>query len=401
MNETTKRLFPTIVIAGSLILFVPVITSITTGCGGGKSASSVTKSASIKLTVDWPERQVSRLIPYASESIKITISNSAGFVKSAVLSRPMAELIVGDLPPGELQVLAAAFPSANPTDDVPQAAATQMVTAVADQVFQLALTLSSTVDHVVIGSDVAKLRRGDETTMSAAAYDISNRLILTNSASWQWTSSDDAVLSVDATSGSIRVLAAAKGSASIVAMEHESGKSVSRTIDVISPLPQLVLTAPETERLVGQDSVLTWTSTDAAHVVTSNFGATTASGNIAVSPKETTIYTLKVANDISEAIEKSVTVRVATVGVSVTPASAVVDVGKSLQLNTSVSGAVNTGVQWSVVDANGGKVTASGLYTAPQTQGTFRLKAASVADPSKSAFCDVRVRAAGGSIIIN
>ena len=160
-----------------------------------------------------------------------------------------------------------------------------MVTAVADQVFQLALTLASTVDHVVIGSDVSKLRRGDETTMSAAAYDISNRLILTNSATWQWTSSDDAVLSVDATSGAIRVLAAAKGAASIVAMENESGKSVSRTIDVISPLPQLVLTAPETERLVGQDSVLSWTSTDVASVVTSNFGATTASGNIAVSPK--------------------------------------------------------------------------------------------------------------------
>jgi hypothetical protein len=401
MNETTKRLFPSIVIAGSLILFVPVITSITTGCGGSKSASSMTKSASIKLTVDWPDRQVSRLVPYASESIKITISNSAGFVKSAVLSRPMAELTVGDLPPGELQIQAAAFPSANPTDDVPQAAATQMVTAVADQVFQLALTLASTVDHVVIGSDVSKLRRGDETTMSATAYDISNRLILTNSATWQWTSSDDAVLSVDATSGSIRVLAAAKGAASIVAMENESGKSVSRTIDVISPLPQLVLTAPETERLVGQDSVLSWTSTDVASVVTSNFGATTASGNIAVSPKETTIYTLKVSNDISEAIEKSVTVRVATVGVSVTPGSAVVDVGKSLQLNTSVSGAVNTGVQWSVIDANGGKVTASGLYTAPQTQGTFRVMAVSVADPSKSAFCDVRVRAAGGSIIIN
>ena len=401
MNKTTKRIFPSIVMAGSFALFVPVIASIATGCGGGQSASNVSRYASIKLSVDWPERSTSRLIPYAAESIKITITNSAGFVKSEVLSRPVANLTIGDLPPGELQIQAVAFPSANPTNDVPQATATQMVTAVADQVFTLALTLESNVDHVVIRSDVSKLRRGDETIVSASAYDISNRLVLTNPATWKWTSSDTGVFSVDASVQPIRLAATTKGTASIVAMEMESGKSVSQTIDVISPLPQLVFTAPDTERLVGQESVLSWTSTDAVSVVTSNFGATMASGNIAVSPKATTIYALKVANDISEAIEKSVTVRVATVGVSVTPASAVVDIGKSLQLNASVSGAVNTGVQWSVIDTNGGKVTASGLYTAPQTQGTFRVKAVSVADPSKSGFCDVRVRAAGGSIIIN
>lgn len=371
------------------------------GCGGSKSASSVSRLATIKLTVAWPDRQPSRLIPLASESIKVTITNSSGFVKSQLLVRPTATLLIGDLPPGELQIQAVAYPTANPVDDVAQASATQLVTAVADQVFDLALTLGSTVDHVVIASDVTKLRRGEQTTMSASAYDLNNRLVLTNPATWKWTTSDDGVLSLGSTTQPYSVMASSKGTASIQALETESGKSASHGIDVISPLPQLVLSGPEAERLVGQESVLTWTSTDAASVVTSNFGAGTTTGSTVVTPKATTIYTMKVANDQLEMIEKSIMVLVAPVGVTVAPATAVIDIGKTLQLSSSVTGAVDTAVQWSVVQAGGGKVSAAGLYTAPLTQGTFRVKAVSVADPSKSAYCDVRVRAAGGSIVIN
>ena len=371
------------------------------GCGGSKSASSVSRLATIKLTVAWPDRQPSRLIPLASESIKVTLTNSSGFVKSQLLVRPTATLLIGDLPPGELQIQAVAYPTANPVDDVAQASATQLVTAVADQVFDLALTLGSTVDHVVIASDVTKLRRGEQTTMSASAYDLNNRLVLTNPATWKWTTSDDGVLSLGSTTQPYSVMASSKGTASIQALETESGKSASHGIDVISPLPQLVLSGPEAERLVGQESVLTWTSTDAASVVTSNFGAGTTTGSTVVTPKATTIYTMKVANDQLEMIEKSITVLVAPVGVTVAPATAVIDIGKTLQLSSSVTGAVDTAVQWSVVQAGGGKVSAAGLYTAPLTQGTFRVKAVSVADPSKSATCDVRVRAAGGSIVIN
>jgi hypothetical protein len=308
---------------------------------------------------------------------------------------------MGDLPQGEMQVQAVAYPTANPGDDVPQAVATQMVTAVADQVFDLALTLASTVDHVAIGSSVTKLRKGEETTMSVSAYDSSNRLVLTSPETWRWSTSNPAVLTVGSATQPGYVFATSKGNASVQVLESESGKTASVTLDVISPLPQLSLTGPATEQLVGQESMLSWTAMDATSVISSNFGASTTSGNIAVSPKVTTTYSIKVANDQSEAIEKSVVVRVAAVSVTVTPTNGVVDIGKTLQLSASVNGATDTGVSWSVIDAGGGKVTATGLYTAPLTQGTYRVKATSSADPSKSATCDVRVRAAGGSIIIN
>ena len=399
--KTTKRLMSSVTLVVSLSLLVPVVSTVTLGCGGSKAASSATRLATIKLMVEWPDRQVSRLIPYASESIKVTVTNSSGFVKSLVLVRPTATLLMGDLPPGELQVQAVAYPTANPGDDVAQAVATQMVTAVADQVFDLALTLASTVDHVAIGSSVTKLRKGEETTMSVSAYDSSNRLVLTSPETWRWSTSNPAVLTVGSATQPGYVFATSKGNASVQVLESESGKTASFMLDVVSPLPQLSLTGPATEQLVGQESMLSWTAMDASSVISSNFGASTTSGNIAVSPKVTTTYTLKVANDQSEAIEKSVVLRVAAVSVTVTPTNGVVDIGKNLQLSASVNGATDTGVSWSVVDAGGGKVTATGLYTAPLTQGTYRVKATSSADPSKSATCDVRVRAAGGSIIIN
>ena len=398
---SSRNLISTMVIAGTLSVLIPLISATTTGCGGGKSAATVSRVASLKLMVEWPERKASRLIPYASESIKVTITNSAGFVKSQVLVRPAGSLLVSDLPPGELQVHAVAYPTANPGDDVPQAYATQMVTAVADQVFDLALTLASTVDHVVIGSSATQLRKGEETTMSVSAYDSSNRLVLTSPETWRWSTSNPAVLTVGSATQPGYVLATSKGSATVQVLESESGKTTSIPLDVISPLPQLSLTGPATEQLLGQESLLSWTATDASSVISSNFGASTTSGDVTVSPKVTTTYSIKVANDQSEAIEKSVVVRVAAVSVTVTPTNGVVDIGKTLQLSASVTGATDTGVLWSVIGAGGGKVTATGLYTAPLTQGTYRVKATSSADPSKSATCDVRVRAAGGSIIIN
>jgi hypothetical protein len=399
--NSNKRLISSISMAITLTLVIPGISMLMAGCGGSKSASSVSRLATIKLTVAWPDRQPSRLIPLASESIKVTITNSSGFVKSQLLERPTATLLIGDLPPGELQIQAVAYPTANPVDDVAQAVVTQMVTAVADQVFDLALTLASTVDHVAIGSSVTKLRKGEETTMSVSAYDISNRLVLTSPETWRWSTSNPAVLTVGSATQPGYVFATSKGNASVQVLESESGKTASFMLDVVSPLPQLSLTGPATEQLVGQESMLSWTAMDASSVISSNFGASTTSGNIAVSPKVTTTYTLKVANDQSETIEKSVVLRVAAVSVTVTPTNGVVDIGKTLQLSASVNGATDTGVSWSVVDAGVGKVTATGLYTAPLTQGTYRVKATSSADPSKSATCDVRVRAAGGSIIIN
>jgi hypothetical protein len=69
--------------------------------------------------------------------------------------------------------------------------------------------------------------------------------------------------------------------------------------------------------------------------------------------------------------------------VSLEPRAAQVEPGGSVSFTASVTGSADAGVAWSVQEgAAGGSVTASGVYTAPATPGTYHLVAASHADPT-------------------
>lgn len=104
-----------------------------------------------------------------------------------------------------------------------------------------------------------------------------------------------------------------------------------------------------------------------------------------------TIQAVSVANDNS-AGTATVTVTQA-VGISVSPTTATVDAGQSLQFNATVANATNTAVAWSVNGTTGGSpttgtISASGVYTAPTsfpgiTQVT--VTATSQADPNETA----------------
>jgi hypothetical protein len=167
------------------------------------------------------------------------------------------------------------------------------------------------------------------------------------------------------------------------------------------PAPTASLTADRTELLRGQSATLQWSASNATAVVESNFGASGVSGSVAVSPTQTTTYALSVRNDGGQTAAGSVVVRVAEVAVGVTPATGVVDVSRQLSFSAQVSGAVDTGVSWSVEEAGGGTITPEGVYSAPSTTGVFHVRAASNADTGKVAVVEVRVRAAGGNVSVN
>lgn len=133
----------------------------------------------------------------------------------------------------------------------------------------------------------------------------------------------------------------------------------------------------------------------------SNFEATTVAGEKVVTPLETTTYTLKVRNSVGESVTGSFEVRVAAVGVSLNPSPAVVNVSSPLTFAAQVTGAVNTGVSWSVVENGGGTINSDGVYTAPAAAGVYHIQATSNADPSKVAVAEVRVRAASGTVTVN
>ena len=369
------------------------------GCGGG-SSSSAARTTSLELFVAWPGRGVSRMIPVAAECVRVVVTGPNGFSTTADLVRPQTSITLSGLPVADLTVAASAYPTANPSGAIAQASAVRTVSGIAGGTSRLDLSLDSTIARVEVSADPPSVRRGASGVLGVSAYDASGRLVLTRPSSWTFVPDASGILAVHGGGDSTTFDGLAKGTGRITATETESGKSIALDVPVTTPLPTLSLGGPSTLRLVGESSTLSWDSTDADRVVSSTFGAGAVSGSATVSPRTTTTYTLKVANDLGETVEKSVEVRVAIVGLDVNPASAEVDIRKHLSFAATVTGAVDTGAIWSVVEADGGSIGADGVYTAPAVQGTYHVRAASVADPTKTKDVAVRVRAAGGGIEI-
>lgn len=166
-------------------------------------------------------------------------------------------------------------------------------------------------------------------------------------------------------------------------------------------VPSVALNADSQDILRGQSTRLVWNSQNTDAVAESNFDAATVAGEKVVTPLTTTTYTLTVRDAGGQTAVGSVEVRVATVGITATPSPAVVDVSSSLPFAAQVTGAVDTGVTWSVYEDGGGVITAGGVYSAPATAGTYHVLATSNADTSKVAVVDVRVRAASGTVTVN
>ena len=66
-------------------------------------------------------------------------------------------------------------------------------------------------------------------------------------------------------------------------------------------------------------------------------------------------------------------------------------VGNTTRFTASVTGTTNTGINWSIVEPDGGTISNTGLYTPPDKAGTYQIVATSAADPTKFAAASVRV----------
>lgn len=98
--------------------------------------------------------------------------------------------------------------------------------------------------------------------------------------------------------------------------------------------------------------------------------------------------------DTAKSASALVSVTPPPVAISLTPTSATVAVGATQQFTALVTGSTNTAASWSVQESAGGIVSASGLYTAPASGGTFHVIANAAADASKSASAAVSVKPA-------
>ena len=78
--------------------------------------------------------------------------------------------------------------------------------------------------------------------------------------------------------------------------------------------------------------------------------------------------------------------------VATSPAEADVAPGGTVKFGAQVTGTADGSVTWQVAEADGGTVDAAGLYTAPAIEGTFHVRAVSVASSKSNGSSVVRVK---------
>jgi len=131
---------------------------------------------------------------------------------------------------------------------------------------------------------------------------------------------------------------------------------------------------------------VTWTVVEAG-------GGSISTSGVYTAPSTAGTYHVTATSVADPTKNATAAVTVTPAGISIDPASTTVLTGGSTTFTATVTGASNTAVTWTVIEAGGGSIASSGLYTAPSTAGTYHVKATSVADTTKSATAAVTVTA--------
>lgn len=141
--------------------------------------------------------------------------------------------------------------------------------------------------------------------------------------------------------------------------------------------------------LYGSTATLWPNFQDGTGVIDNGVGTVT-SGNpsgYTVMPLVTTTYTLTITNIPGDIITSQVVVSVQTVVVApISPATKIVSATRSCTFTSSVTGALDPSIDWSVDGILGGNsavgTIVNGVYTAPATPGTHTITATSHANPA-------------------
>ncbi len=149
-----------------------------------------------------------------------------------------------------------------------------------------------------------------------------------------------------------------------------------------------------TKTLVYIDSVLEYQTTTSTSVNTS---LTVANGSHNL--------TVQFYNGAWVKQSENFTVGGAAISVSISPTTTTVPLNGTQQFTAKVTGSSNTSVNWSVDGVPGGnsstgKVSATGLYTAPSTSGAHAVTATSQSDSAASASASVSVGSSTGSNVV-
>ena len=314
----------------SFFTLIALFTVALIGCGGGGKSSRATGRASITILWNSADREAkSRVIPLATNSIRIAVMDGSATVASAVLSRPASGSSTtqdfNELPVRSLTLSVAAYASTDGTGTA-LAVSNDTLTITANTTASKTLTLVSTIDHLAVSYAQATLLQNEVVGVTATAFDAQGNAVLLTPSALQWSSDASAAVAVSSTGVGANLTGMGAGNANITVTDLESG--ISKTFAVVG---------------------MTFT---------------------------------------------------------LTPSSGTVSVHDTTTFAAVIAGPADTSVTWSVLDSNGnptnsgGTISAQGVYTAPATRGSFKVKATSNADATRTRTANVTVQSGNAHLTI-
>jgi Tol biopolymer transport system component len=228
-----------------------VISMVLVACSGTKRSPSTigtpnnanlqdaSRTASISLSIHWPEKPVepTKLIPLAAQSIKIELRDANNNLIGGtpkVVARPAtgntSNVLFTALQPGSVSVKATAYPNTDATG-IAQSTGTIATTITTGQTTAAALTMDSTIASVKInGNDGTALLVGNSRVLTAQALNSAGETVLVAPSQWEWTSGNTTNFTLTPSGESASVKANSVGSTTITLKDKESGKAASTSL---------------------------------------------------------------------------------------------------------------------------------------------------------------------------
>jgi hypothetical protein len=183
----------------------------------------------------------------------------------------------------------------------------------------------------------------------------------------------------------------------------DPSKSAAITVIVGIPPTLTGFTASPAVVAPGMPTTLTWQASGATSLIITTppdplgsgaqYWDVSQSSSLTAHPTRTTTYTLSVSNPFGGAT-RSVQVTVSPVSmIAINPSQATAYIGSPLSFGASITTSGSTAVTWSTDDP-GATLSSSGLsatYMPGTSTGTYHVTVTSVADPTRSASCQVAV----------
>jgi 6-phosphogluconolactonase (cycloisomerase 2 family) len=235
MNRPSLRLF--LVLSAFIAAFL-------TGCGGN-NGNAAQQTGTLALSVTWPER--TRLVPTASNSIRLVVTHAGVQVATQVIQRPSAPPLTQvytfpNIPTGSATLTATAYPNADATG-VAQAMGSVPFTITSAQTTNLNIAMDSTVNSLELGPTTLTVAPGATLQLIATGKNALGQVVLIAPEKITWNSATAGAATIDINGLATGV---AGGSSVITVTDQESGKTIQRTLTVATPGPDPATLQPWT-----------------------------------------------------------------------------------------------------------------------------------------------------------